>query len=89
MYPFRRWSEEWLWSNLSKSDSCCITNAQLGIKDKTKKPVYRRGPGGGLGEGGSKVGCKCRFALAVTKGVAVSASPRRLLLFVSCADNKK
>ena len=35
MYPFRRWSEEWLWSNLSKSDSCCITNALLGIEDKT------------------------------------------------------
>ena len=27
------------------------------------QPVPRRGPGGGLGEGGSKPGCLCRFLL--------------------------
>ena len=90
MYPFRHWSEEWLQSNLSRSDICfIIIDTAVYRKQKRIKPVHRRGPGRGLGEGGSKAGYQCWLILVATKDFAVSASPRRLLWFVSCADYKK
>ena len=49
----------------------------------------RRGPSGGLGEGGSKSGRKCRFTFAITKDFAVSTSPSRFLWLLSCAVTRK
>lgn len=86
--PFRRWSEDWLLSkNLKSTSAAYIIEWRPSIVRLA--PVHRRGPGGGLGEGGSKAGYKCWFCGAVTKAFAVSTSPSRFLWFVSCADHKK
>lgn len=85
--PFRRWSKDWLLSKSLKPTSAAnIIEWRSSIVRPA--PVRRRGPGGGLGEGGSKAGYKCWFCGAVTKAFAGSTSPSRFLWFVSCAATR-
>ena len=90
VHPFRHLSGHLLWLEQSKSNrrSLILTHLRIDKKSNPHQSIDR-GRVGGLGEGGSKSGCGCRFMSAVKKDFAVSASPSRILLVLFLPGQEK